>query len=340
MAELAQDYGTTVDPATYISGLQNHIWLGAMYARMIQRVRAEIERPYRQGHANESLQILDIGCGPGHFTTSLAQSIRELLYEHNRTLHVDIVGLDSSPAFIDFANRRRKIPNAVPPNVRFFNMDVRTFNTSAPLTHIITTSGFFHHFRPEEKPEIMRAVVDRLKPGGILIDGDEYIPNPEDFEMRADCRGFGRYIALCSLYFQVITAAHSIGDPDLAKAETENFLAEAFRDDPEVAIPHLPEVELIEKIKEGARSFVWEWRHFGREKAALVALRLRDSFVVRRREGVLRPTTYVDRGDFKTTHREFVSAMTAMGLEHEATYDPGNCEALGSAPVTVFRKPI
>jgi SAM-dependent methyltransferase len=322
------DYSSTVSNEAYISGIKVHVWLAAMYELMIQRVVREVKKIATSN--TFALTVLDVGCGPGHFTLDLAHAISKIKLGK---VIVRVVGVDRDKDFIDFATsklRRESLSNCS------FLLSDLTSKVKIPPAHIITTSGFFHHFTEDEKPLVMKQVASLLISGGILIDGDEH-PAPEKVYAKA-CVGknvTARQSALCALYFQVIDGAQRIHHADLLRTEIENLFAELYRD-----YPHKPSVNtawLIEMVTTVARDCMYDVIQFGIQSIPNYTHLLLEQ-IDKKSKQEPREEHPNDRGDYKDTLTEHMRKLETAGLVIEKIYDTGNYELLGSAPVLVCRK--
>ena len=92
-------------------------------------------------------RILDLGCGTGHLTATLAQA------------GAAVVGLDPSPAMLDQAR-------SAYPHVEFVQGDARDFRFAEPFDAVFS-NAVLHWVRPPEA--VARCVRDALRPGGRFI---------------------------------------------------------------------------------------------------------------------------------------------------------------------------
>jgi SAM-dependent methyltransferase len=106
--------------------------------------------------------ILDLGCGPGSMSVRLA----------NRLPKATIVGLDQDPVLLALA--RGAHPDET---IRFLDIDLATPGWSAglglegPVDAVVSTTAL--HWIPEDKlPGVYAEVAALLRPGGVLVNGD------------------------------------------------------------------------------------------------------------------------------------------------------------------------
>lgn len=108
-------------------------------------------------------QVMDVGCGPGHWTNFL----------HQRGLNVQ--GIDLVPDFIDSA--RERFP-AVPFRVASF----RDLDTPDGSLHGVLAWYSLIHVHPDELPETLSKIARALAPGGRLLIGFFQGGSAEPFE--------------------------------------------------------------------------------------------------------------------------------------------------------------
>ncbi len=334
----SSDYGKTVLPTEYVSGIMIHIWLAAMYEIMIQTVIREVKELLTKNtfSPQQPLLILDIGCGPGHFTVALCHRIAA---EIDPAYHdkIKIIGLDKSEGFISFANSLLAKQPLLISLLTFTCVDIITINSAENQAHIITTAGFFHHFTEAEKYQVMEKIASCLVPNGLLIDGDEH-PAPERV-YQSSCVGKffnARQASLFALYLQVIDGAVKVGHSALLKAEIENLFAEIYRDRPE-GPPQVETKWLIEMVGKYAGQFMKDLISSGIQNVSLYT-ELIMAEIERESQKKLGSNKLFDRGDFKDCVQTHCQKLGVHGLCFCEIYDTGSGDLIGSAPVITFRK--
>jgi len=114
---------------------------------------------------------LDLGCGPGHTTRALAQSVTP----------AHTVGVDSSAEFLAAAER------IASPGVRYLRHDVTLLPFPMPAADLVVCRFLLSHL--QESSRVLASWAELLAPGGRLL--------VEEVESIAtDCPVFKRYLAL------------------------------------------------------------------------------------------------------------------------------------------------
>ncbi len=99
-------------------------------------------------------RILDLGCGPGFYIQRLAQ------------LDHDCVGIDYSPASIDYAKSQSKKTDL---HVNYICGDIRQTEFGEGFDLAMLIFGEFNVFRRDDARRLLRRMYDALKPGGTLL---------------------------------------------------------------------------------------------------------------------------------------------------------------------------
>ena len=105
-------------------------------------------------------RVLDLGCGPGLYTSRLAQ------------LGHDCVGIDFSPASIEYAIEQARINNLT---CSYRQADMRTADYGSGYDLAMLIFGEFNTFRPTDATTILGKTHDALADGGkILLEAHTY----------------------------------------------------------------------------------------------------------------------------------------------------------------------
>lgn len=325
------DYGSTTTAEDYVAGIRTHIWLAQMYELMIRTAIVEIRNRLQQ-NPNGEIVVYDLGCGPGHFTMALAQRIANEFKD--KALRVSIKGIDTSPSFLAYAfNKSFDYAFDTQRLVTFHEGDLLQLDIQP--VHIVTVSGLIHHFPYAEQKQVVAKIATLLREGGLFIHGDEHLAPDAWFEKKFP--GHGHRLALCALYFQVIAAALRSNSHNLKEAEIENFLTEAYRDDPE-GVPCVERGKLLFIVDEAARRFMHILIPNGLKSACREAgLPLFSEIEQAKLKWPGDPDIH-NRGDYKTPHRTHFEMVEAAGFHLRSVHGTGDHLSLGGAPVSVFKK--
>ena len=99
-------------------------------------------------------RILDLGCGPGLYTSRLAQ------------LGHECIGIDFSPASIAYAREQARTEGL---DCSYVQQDIRTAEYGTGYGLVMLLFGEFNVFRPAEAQAIVRKAYQALDEGGLLL---------------------------------------------------------------------------------------------------------------------------------------------------------------------------
>lgn len=99
----------------------------------------------------DARKIIDLGCGTGLLTRALAT--------RNRI----VVGVDPSPAMLAYASRQ---PGAAA--VTWVHGDASMLSRAGDADLVISTGNTMMHISPRDYPQVLQALRDALKPGGVI----------------------------------------------------------------------------------------------------------------------------------------------------------------------------
>ncbi len=120
-------------------------------SRKADTIEAQVEWIHRNIGRSSPGRLLDIGCGPGLYIERLA------------ALGYDCVGLDFSPASIEYA--RSRLGEAA----RLIQGDVRRTDFGHGFDAAMMLFGEINVFSPEECRNLLDKAFQALKPGGTLL---------------------------------------------------------------------------------------------------------------------------------------------------------------------------
>jgi SAM-dependent methyltransferase len=99
-------------------------------------------------------RVLDLGCGPGFYTSRLAKA------------GCECKGIDFSPAAIEYAIAQAE---AMPAKPEYVLDDIKTAEYGSDFDLVMLLFGEFNVFSPENTASILQKSFNALKPGGILL---------------------------------------------------------------------------------------------------------------------------------------------------------------------------
>ena len=127
---------------------QDHDWASRRHETIDRHVRLIADR------LPKNVRILDLGCGPGFYTQRLAE------------FGFDCVGVDFSPASIDYA-RKRAIEAGL--TIKYVLEDIRTFVPAGTFDAVLLTFGEFNVFKESDAVGILRKASGCLNDSGFLL---------------------------------------------------------------------------------------------------------------------------------------------------------------------------
>ena len=166
-------------------------WDPQVYGRYAtERARPFVDLLARVG-ARTPRTVVDLGCGPGELTASLAQ----------RWADADVLGVDSSPAML------QRAATHAGPRLRFEPGDVRAWRPKAPVDVIVTNAVL--QWVPDHRALLQRWV-GHLTPGGWLA---VQVPGSFDEPSHTLMSEVAAGPAFASRLAGVLLRADSVADP-------------------------------------------------------------------------------------------------------------------------------
>lgn len=129
---------------------QNHDWASRRYSIIDRHTKWIFQYLLNK----QSAKVLDLGCGPGLYTSRLA------------AMGCECKGIDFSPAAIEYAIAQTENIQIKPDYVLD---DIKTAEYGRGFDLIMLLFGEFNVFSPEDAIKILEKSFDALKPGGILL---------------------------------------------------------------------------------------------------------------------------------------------------------------------------
>ncbi|TXB65814.1 class I SAM-dependent methyltransferase [Vicingus serpentipes] len=176
--EFAKDYRATHDKSVEISGADSDYFSEYKILEVLK---------YEQ--ANDSIRILDFGCGDGNSSKYFRK------YFNNS----QIVGIDVSEQSIKEANQK-KIENAI---FQSFNGSTIPFDDNQ--FDLIFTSMVFHHIEHKLHENILNEIRRVLKPGGRFYNFEHNPNNPLTRKVVNECPFDEDAVLLKPSYHKMIT---------------------------------------------------------------------------------------------------------------------------------------
>lgn len=99
----------------------------------------------------DARKIIDLGCGTGLLTRALATRDRV------------VVGVDPSPAMLAYARRQ---PGAA--SVTWVQGGASVLSRAGDADLVVSSGNTMMHISPQDYPQVLRALRDALKPGGVI----------------------------------------------------------------------------------------------------------------------------------------------------------------------------
>jgi len=108
--------------------------------------------------------VLEIGCGEGDLTGYLLGSDKK------------VDALDISYDMINAAIQN--FPPELHPNIHYIHADALHYlRRTDKMYEAVISAWTFHNFKRQDRPELYKAVIDRLEPGGALVLMDKLYPS-------------------------------------------------------------------------------------------------------------------------------------------------------------------
>jgi SAM-dependent methyltransferase len=178
---------------------EDHAYYREMMEEMIELLKSK--RP----DTDSSLRVLEVGAGTGIFTKRLAQL---------ENTEITALEIDWACFHILKKNMALVASTMASNNTEFnaVNRDSRKFDPPGKF-HFIVSSFADHHIFFADKERYLRNIERNLEAGGIVIVGDEFLPEHDEKDANA------RTAALETYHNHIISQARGKGFTALAKLE-------------------------------------------------------------------------------------------------------------------------
>jgi SAM-dependent methyltransferase len=129
---------------------QEHDWA----SRRATTIRKQVDWIHREVLSGQPARILDLGCGPGLYTSQLAQ------------LGHECTGVDFSPSSIEFARESARKAHL---HCTYDLQDIRTADFGSGYNLAMFIFGEFNVFKPDDARQILQKAHAAIWPGGSLL---------------------------------------------------------------------------------------------------------------------------------------------------------------------------
>ncbi len=313
---MANDYAEVIDANDYTQGLAEHPDIPQADAGITRVIREKL-----QNAKNDEFRVLDLGCGPGRITKPIADELVPIARAKN--IKLSVIGLDISEGFLSFARA-----NKSGESISYVLADFLTHDFQEKFD-VVLMQGLFHHVPLTDRKRWAEKCRDILTEDGIVVIGDEFIPDYSSNEERV--------LKVAGLYAYVIAYALQNGHKSLAEIESMNMV-----DDVCAGLPgagHSND-ELIKFIQDTSRR-IYTCAHekgipneeCGDFLKTLVERIQRDAAKIATND-----THDHNRGDYKISVKKQEEELAKIGLKLERQRIYGPVDWLGGMGVLTFRK--
>ena len=123
-------------------------------SRRSEKIDAHVDWIHREALRGSPAKILDLGCGPGLYSSKLAR------------LGHRCVGIDYSPASIEYA-REQAVKEDLP--CEYIHADIRSADYGSGYGLVMLIFGEFNVFKPSDAALILSKAYGALGEGGVLL---------------------------------------------------------------------------------------------------------------------------------------------------------------------------
>ena len=195
--EFMSNYSDIISAEHYNSLMtNNHLYIQTSDS-YIARVIGDIAK-------NGAKEIIEIGCGPARITGLIA-----------KTNGINLTAVDIDDSYIEYAKIKLKDQN-----ISIVKSDICTYKHAKPVD-VFYSQGVHHHLpKGEITKKYLQNVYSQLKPGGVYIISDEFVPEYTSAE--------GREKRLVVWYSHVIANALKNNYTYLATEEAKTLLDDIY----------------------------------------------------------------------------------------------------------------
>lgn len=297
-------YSQVISPEMYNLLISQHL-----YIEEADQVIAQIVGYHSRG---ENVQVIEFGCGPGRILGILSDEF----------ICPNVTGVDHDQVFIDYAQKILGWPHVV-------LADATTYQHQTPID-IAVSQGFHHHVAKGEKTRLyLENVYRQLKPGGIYVVSDEFLPHYNN--------NHDRLIKAVTWYAHIIGAALRGEHLLLAIEEAKTLLDDLAEGTDENVAKSDVQIQYVlddvQYLQLDSVQLCYLSEHEMRAKEFLARV---SSF--RDHLGQGNPSMDLSRGDFKVCHSVFEKEVTAVGFKVIGVKTIGPIETIGGMAVYTLLK--
>jgi SAM-dependent methyltransferase len=135
------------------------------------------------GSANQTVRVIDLGCGPGFFLVEAARA------------GCNTIGVDSSPEMLRLCNARvQEVAPSIGERITVYLSDVESYRAAAPVD-VVTAFGLIAWF--DDPTPVFRTAHACLRPGGLfVVDCASSLVTPDGVRWMSDAAGVHDSISL------------------------------------------------------------------------------------------------------------------------------------------------
>lgn len=313
---MINDYAKVIDANDYTQGLAEHPDIPQADAGIARIIRDKL-----QNTRTREFRVLDLGCGPGRITKSIADEL--VLFAHANDILLSVVGLDISEGFISFA-RANKSGQVI----SYVHADFLAHSFKEKYD-VILMQGLFHHVPLDDRKRWVKKCRDILSDDGIVIIGDEFVP---DYFSNED-----RVLKVAGLYAYVIAYALQNGHKSLAEIESMNMVDDVCAG--MSGAGHSDE-ELIKFIQDiSTKVYACAYEQGIQSKTCDDLLRVLVERIQRDAAQIATTDTHDhNRGDYKISVKKQEEEFATIDLKLERQLIYGPVKWLGGMGVLIFKK--
>ena len=123
-------------------------------SRRFEIIDQQVNWIHQQVLNGKPTRVLDLGCGPGFYTSRLAK------------LGYSCTGIDFSPASIDYAKQQAAVEDLA---CSYLHEDIRSADFGSGFGLVMMVFGEINVFKPADAVKILEKAFQALIPGGVLL---------------------------------------------------------------------------------------------------------------------------------------------------------------------------